>query len=105
LYDELSTQLLSLDPIVTEVFNKLYIAYKAVTNFVDVIPLAKGLKLSINIPFHELSDPDGVAKDTTGLGKLGNGDAKIIITSTADIPYALGLIRQAYERQLDNSDE
>ena len=37
-------------------------AYKAETNFVDVIPQAKQLKLSLNITFAEINDPSGSAR-------------------------------------------
>ncbi|MEO8380482.1 MAG: DUF262 and DUF1524 domain-containing protein, partial [Acidobacteriota bacterium] len=50
---------LALDPVVTEDFKKLYVAYKAETNFVDVIPQGKRLVLSLNIAFHDLDDPRG----------------------------------------------
>ena len=38
---------------------KLYVAYKAETNFVDVVPQAKRLRLSINMAFAEINDPKG----------------------------------------------
>ena len=52
-------EVLALDPCVTEEFLKLYVAYKAETNFVDVVPQAKRLRLSLNMPFAEISDPKG----------------------------------------------
>ena len=57
-------------------FLKLYVAYKAETNFVDVVPQAKRLRLSLNMDFHEIHDPKGLAKDVTGLGRWGNGDVR-----------------------------
>jgi uncharacterized protein with ParB-like and HNH nuclease domain len=39
-------EVLALDPCVTEEYLKLYVAYKAETNFVDVVPQAKRLRLS-----------------------------------------------------------
>ena len=68
LFDALRKELLALDPCVTEEFLKLYVAYKAETNFVDVVPQAKRLRLSLNMHFHELHDPEGLAKDVTSLG-------------------------------------
>jgi hypothetical protein len=38
LFDELRKAVVALDPCVTETFLKKYIAYKAETNFIDVIP-------------------------------------------------------------------
>lgn len=100
LFEVLRKEILSLDPNVTEEVLKLYIAYKAETNFVDVVPQAKRLRLSLNMPFHELDDPEGIAKDVTNLGRWGNGDVEVGLSSNTDLPYAVGLIRQAFERQM-----
>ena len=47
----------------------LAVTYKAETNFVDVVPQAKRLRLSLNGAFHEISDPKGLCKDVSGLGR------------------------------------
>jgi uncharacterized protein with ParB-like and HNH nuclease domain/predicted transport protein len=104
LFEALRRDVLALDPCVTEEFLKLYVAYKAETNFVDVVPQSKRLKLSLNMQFHELHDPKGFAKDVTNLGRWGNGDVEVGLSSTDDLPYAMGLIRQAFEKQMGNGE-
>jgi uncharacterized protein with ParB-like and HNH nuclease domain/predicted transport protein len=104
LFDELSKELLALDPCVTQEFLKLYVAFKAETNFVDVVPQASRLRLSLNLKFHELDDPKGVAKDVTNLGRWGNGDVEVGIASVDELPYVLGLARQSFEKQMGNGD-
>jgi uncharacterized protein with ParB-like and HNH nuclease domain/predicted transport protein len=104
-FEAIRKEILALDPCVTEEFLKLYIAYKAETNFVDIVPQAKRLRLSINIPFPELEDTKGLAKDVTTLGRWGNGDVELGVSSIDEIPHAMGLIRQAFERQLDSFKE
>lgn len=94
--------MLALDPCVTEVFLKLYIAYKAEVNFVDVVPQAKRLRLSLNIPFAEINDPRGLCKDVTNLGRWGNGDVEVGLEALSDLPYVMTLVTQAFERQMDN---
>ncbi|MCK5643371.1 MAG: DUF262 domain-containing protein, partial [Gammaproteobacteria bacterium] len=47
LFEEFRKQVLAIDPCVTEEFLKLYVAYKAETNFVDVVPQAERLRLSL----------------------------------------------------------
>lgn len=93
-------EVLALDPVVTEEFLKLYVAYKAETNFVDVVPQAKRLRLSLNMPFPELIDLRGQAKDVTGLGRWGNGDVEVGLASLDELPYVMGLVRQSFERQM-----
>lgn len=89
----------------TEEFLKLYVAYKAETNFVDVIPQAKRLRLSVNMRFADVVDPKGLCKDVTGLGRWGNGDVEIGLSTMEDLPYVMGVIRQSLEKQLGNSEE
>lgn len=90
----------ALDPCVTEDFLKLYVAYKAETNFVDVIPQAKRLRLSLNMAFPEVSDPKGLCRDVTGLGRWGNGDVEVSLSTVDELPYVVGLVRQAFEKQM-----
>lgn len=104
LFEQLRVQILGFDPCVTEEFLKIYIAYKAETNFVDVIPQAKRLLLTLNIPFHEIDDPHGLCRDITGLGRWGNGDVEVKLESPDQLPYVIGLIRQAFDQQMGTID-
>ncbi len=104
LFDRFRKEVLAIDPCVFEDFRKLYIAYKAETNFVDVVPQARRLRLSLNLKFHELDDPHGLAKDVTNIGRWGNGDAEIGLSNLDELPYVLGLVRQAFEKQMGNED-
>jgi len=101
LFDAFRKEVVALDPeVVNEEFLKLYVAYKAETNFVDVIPQAKRLLLSINIPFAEIDDQKGICRDVSGTGRWGNGDVEVGLDSLNELPYVMSLIRQAYERQM-----
>ncbi|MDQ5884444.1 MAG: hypothetical protein QG556_784 [Pseudomonadota bacterium] len=100
LFTELHKQILALDPCVTETFLKLYVAYKAETNFVDVVPQAKRLRLSLNILFSEINDPKGICKDVTNLGSWGNGDVEVTLSNIDELPYVMGLIRQSFDKQM-----
>ena len=104
LFDQLRPRILALDPCVSEEILKLYIAYKAETNFVDVVALHSRLSLTINMKFYELHDPRKIAKDVTNLGGWGNGDVEISISNVQDLPYAIGLVRQALEKQMGNGE-
>lgn len=101
-FETFRKEVLALDPCVTEEFLKLYVAYKAETNFVDVVPQLKRLRLSLNLPFSEINDPRGLCKDVTDLGRWGNGDVEIALASVDDVPYVMGLVRQALEMQMDS---
>lgn len=104
-FESFRRAVLALDPCVSEEFLKLYVAYKAETNFVDVVPQAKRLRLSLNMRFADVSDPKGLCKDVTGVGRWGNGDVEIGLSKQEDIPYVIGLVRQSLELQLGNGGE
>ena len=104
LFEAFRLAVLAIDPCVTEDILKIYIAYKAETNFVDVVPQAKRLRLSLNMRFNELADPRGLCKDVSGKGRWGNGDVEADLASLNDLPYFLGLIRQAFERQMGSGE-
>lgn len=104
-FEAFRKQVLALDPCVTEEFLKLYVAYKAETNFVDVVPQAKRLRLSINMAFPEISDPKGICKDVSGLGRWGNGDVEVGLASLEELPYVMGLVRQSLEKQMGNGGD
>ena len=100
LFNEFRKNVLALDECVREEFLKLYVAYKAETNFVDVIPLSRRLRLNLNIDFPDIDDPRGICRDVTGLGRWGNGNVEVGLEKLEDIPYIIGLVSQALERQL-----
>jgi len=102
LFDRLRKEVMDLDPCVTEEVLKLYVAFKAETNFVDVVPQKNRLRLSLNMSFHELHDPREIAKDVTNIGRWGNGDVEVILRTLEDLPYIMGLIRQSFEKQIGN---
>lgn len=104
LFEALRREVLALDPAVTEQFLKLYVAYKAESNFVDVIPQAKRLRLSLSIPIAEIVDPRGIARDVSSIGRWGTGDVEVYLSSMEELQYAMGLVRQALERQLGDGE-
>ncbi|MGB7315467.1 MAG: DUF262 domain-containing protein [Nodosilinea sp.] len=104
LFEAFRAQVLALDPVVNEEFLKLYVAYKAETNFVDVVPQARRLRLTLNMKFPEVYDPKGLCKDVTNLGRWGNGDVEVGLETLEELPYVMGLIRQAFEKQMGNGE-
>ncbi|MYN68459.1 MAG: DUF262 domain-containing protein [Acidobacteria bacterium] len=104
LFDEFRKEVLALDACVSEEILKLYVAYKAETNFVDVVPQQSRLRLSLNMHFRELHDPKKLAKDVTNLGRWGNGDVEVGLSEEEDMPYIMGLVRQAFEKQMGDAE-
>ena len=84
---------------------KYYVAYKAETNFVDVVPRASRLNLILNMNFPELDDPRGLCRDLTNMGKWGNGNVEVGFENMEDLPYIIGLVRQSLELQLGEEEQ
>ncbi len=104
LFDILSKEIKALDERITEKFNQEYISYMFDKNFVDIVVQTKDLKLYLNMPFNELQDEKNLARDMTNKGHLGNGDIEVKLETKENIPYCLGLIKQALEKQMDGKN-
>ena len=96
----MSKETLALDPGITRQFLKLYVAFKAETNFVDVVPQKAKLRLSLNIPLEVLRDERQLAWDVSDKGHWGNGDTEVGLDEESDFTYVMGLVRQAFEYQM-----
>lgn len=105
LFEALRSEIIAIDPVVTEEILKVYIAYKAETNFVDVIPMAKSLFLTLNMTFAKIHDPKGICRNVSKLGRWGNGEVEVRVKGYDEIPYVMSLIRQSFDHQMGNGRE
>ncbi|GAA9175750.1 DUF262 and DUF1524 domain-containing protein [Helicobacter pylori] len=100
LFDILSKEIKALDEKIAEKFNQDYISYIFDKNFVDIVVQTKDLKLYLNMKFNELQDEKNLARDMTNKRHLGNGDIEVKLETKENIPYCLGLIKQALEKRM-----
>jgi uncharacterized protein with ParB-like and HNH nuclease domain len=100
LFEAMQKSILMLDPCINEEFLKLYVAYKAETNFVDVVPQAKRLLLILNLGIADIEDPKGLCRDISNIGRWGNGDVEVGLNNVDELPYIMGLVRQSFEHQM-----
>ncbi|MEO0415400.1 MAG: DUF262 and DUF1524 domain-containing protein [Verrucomicrobiota bacterium] len=105
IFEAFRNEVLALDPCVSEEFLKLYVAYRAERSFVDIVPQASRLSLTLNMEHSELNDPRGISKDVAGLGRWGNGNVSVPLASLEELPYVMGLVRQSLELQLGGEEE
>ncbi|MGG1910831.1 DUF262 and DUF1524 domain-containing protein [Priestia megaterium] len=101
LFKRLSKRICNLDSSVREEFKQNYIAYETVTNFVDIVPQRSRLLLTLNMTFSEIYDPKGICKDVTNLGRWGNGDVEVGISSNEQIEDIMFLIDQSFNKHRD----
>lgn len=43
----------------------------------------------------------GLCKDVSNIGRWGNGDIELKVTQVADLPYAMTLIQQVIDKQIE----
>lgn len=101
IFQILRKEILKLDVGIREEYKKKYIAYKTTTNFVDIVPQASRLRLSLNLRFDEINDPKGICVDVSNVGRWGNGDVEVGVASIEEIEYAMYLISQSYQMHSD----
>ena len=99
IFDMLNTRIFNLGTYVKREFKKHYIAYKADTNFVDVVIQNSRLLLTINMKFADVIDPKSICKDITGIGRWGNGDVEIGLDSLDMLDDVMEIIEQAFRLQ------
>ncbi|MGL2498432.1 GmrSD restriction endonuclease domain-containing protein [Helicobacter pylori] len=107
LFDILRKEIKVLDERITENFMKHYITYKHDTIFVSIVPLKYELNLILNMDFSELQDEIKEKlkiRDVSDKGHLGVGDVEVKLETKESIPYCLGLIRQALEKQMNSKN-
>ena len=104
LFQQFRKRVLNLDPSVTEEFKKKYIAFKTTTNFVDVVPQKSRLRLSLNMQFDEITDPRGLCKDISNLGRWGNGDIEVGLDLSTDLEDVMELVKQSFDKHMDNGE-
>ncbi len=101
LFEVLDRRIQNLSPDVKREFKKLYVAYKLDTNFVDIVFQKQRLRISLNMKFSEVIDPNGLCRDVTGLGRWGNGDVELYMEHTSDVDQIMELVEQSYRLQAD----
>ena len=99
LYLKLHEKIMEVEPKAKEEFKKRYIAHKLKTNFVDVVPQKTGLRISVNLDFDEVYDPEGICRDVSDLGRWGNGDVEIRFESLEKLDAVMEIIKQAIDKQ------
>ena len=101
IFERLRKRILNLDSSVKEDVRKHYIAYKATTDFVAIELQKKQLRVTLHVRLSEMNDPKGLCKIVIHPGHLNNGDVEISIHSLDQIEDGMDLIRQAFDKQVE----
>lgn len=101
LFESLDKRIMNLSPAVKKEYKKLYIAYKLDTNFVDIVFQKQRLRISINMKFSEINDPNGICKDITGIGRWGNGDIELFMEHQDELDQIMEIVKQSFDAQAE----
>lgn len=101
LFTSLDKRIMNLSPDVKREYKKLYVAYKLDTNFVDIVFQKQRLRISINMKFTEVNDPNGMCKDITGLGRWGNGDVELFMEHQDELEQIMEIVKQSFDAQTE----
>ncbi len=77
---------------------KIYIAFKANTNVIDIQICQKSFKIWINMRQGTLDDPKEFTRDVSKIGHNGNGDYELKIQPGDDLNYLMYLVGQSYKK-------
>lgn len=103
LFTLLRTQLLNLDASVQEFVNRDHVSYQSDATIVDVQLKKTEVRLCLHCNADQLYDPEERAMDATGQEHWSDGDTLADLSSADQIEYVMGLVRQCYESQLEES--
>lgn len=98
LYEKFKTAILNFDSDIEIKPRKLYIAFVAGSNIVDIHIQKNALKMWINLKKGELDDPKNLSRDVSNTGHWGNGDYELQVKSDDEFEYILSLIRQSLNK-------
>ncbi|MEH6539941.1 DUF262 and DUF1524 domain-containing protein [Halopseudomonas sp.] len=102
LLEALRPQIQAFGEDVVELPNNRSVIYRVFDFFVEIIPRKQRLSLLLNLDFADCEDPSGKARDATEfafiIGATETGGVLYNLESQADVPAAINVVRQAYER-------
>ncbi len=105
LLDAIRPHLLALGEDVVELCGAKSLVYRVFDHFVEVLPRSRRLLLLVNMDFDEADDPSGIARDASDQAFIANasesGDLLFALADPSQIPAAMYVVRQAYERMTE----
>ena len=101
LYRLFEKRVLNIDATAKVEFKKLYIAFKAQTNFVDVVPQKSKLRLSLNMDFENIKDPKNLCRDISWFKKWDNCNVEVNLACASQLDDIIELVEQAFDEQMN----
>jgi predicted transport protein len=100
IFEKLRQAILEINPEIKEKTTKKYITYQMNRNLISFVIQSSAIYVYLAIRTEDLTDPAHIAQDCSGIGHWSTGLTRFKITSIDDGPYAIGLMRQTYEKNM-----
>ena len=101
IFEKLQQAILNMNPEIKEKVMKKYVAYEMKRNFTEFVIQSSAVKVYLDIPIQELKDTAHIVQDCSNIGHWATGETRFKVYSVDEVPYAVGLIKQAYEKSLN----
>ncbi len=102
LFDTIRPHIFALGDDVIELCGARSVVYRVFDHFLEILPRTKYILLLANIDFDETDDPSGLARDASDWAFITNasesGDVLFSLKDDSQIPAAIHVVLQAYER-------
>jgi len=96
LYEELKTQILSIDDNIELIPKKQYLAFKSGRNFAYFVIKKQKITLYLNLSKNSLENP--LVRDVSKIGHWGALDFEVTVSKTEELPIIMSLIKQSYTK-------
>lgn len=90
--------ILALAPSIEEVPKKFYISYRTTQNLLCMELQKRRVVLYLKLDSHEVTGPEGISRDVSGVGHYGTGDLEISITRPEELDLAKPFIEMVYRK-------
>lgn len=102
LFDAIRPQLLALGEDVVELCGAKSVVYRVFDHFLEILPRRRRILLVVNVDFDDIDNPSGQAEDASDYAFIANatesGGTLFAVRDEAQLPAAMHLVRQAYDR-------
>ena len=104
LFETLRREILAIDSCISEESLGDSVVYKAETDFAEIVPQENELLVLFNVHFHELYNPSSLVKSVINKGRSKNCGVEMVLAKHEDLPQAVALAHQAFEKQMETGE-
>lgn len=104
-FHALREEVLALDATISEEIVRQVVSFSSTQPFMDVYIADDRLVVQARVPADSLDDPHSICADISMLAHPGVGNLRMHLENASDLPKIMGIVRQAFDNQLDDSSE